>query len=53
MHEAFAADDAADFSRPWFAWANGLFGQLVLRLAAAHPRLVLRPGAPAPAGPPP
>ena len=43
----------ADFSRPWFAWANGLFGQLVLRLAASHPRLVLRPGAPAPAGPPP
>ena len=45
MHEAFAADDVADFSRPWFAWANGLFGQLVLQLASSHPRLVLRPGA--------
>ena len=53
MHEAFSAADPADFSRPWFAWANGLFGQLVLRLAASPPHLVLRPAAPAGASPAP
>lgn len=31
MHEAFDKDDPTRFSRPWFAWANGLFGALVLR----------------------
>lgn len=53
MHEAFSAADPADFSRPWFAWANGLFGQLVLRLAASHPHLVLRPAAETAPGLPP
>ncbi|MBP3228713.1 MAG: glycoside hydrolase family 125 protein [Bacteroidaceae bacterium] len=31
MHEAFHQDDATDYTRPWFAWANTLFGELVLR----------------------
>jgi meiotically up-regulated gene 157 (Mug157) protein len=42
MHEAFDADDAARFTRPWFAWANSLFGELVARLARHRPEL-LRP----------
>lgn len=33
MHESFNKDDAADFTRPWFAWANSLFAELLLRLA--------------------
>ena len=33
MHESFQKDDAHDFTRPWFAWANTLFGELVLKLA--------------------
>lgn len=37
MHEAFDADDPAQFSRPWFAWANSLFGELMLNLARNHP----------------
>ena len=37
MHEAFDADDPAQFSRPWFAWANSLFGELMLELAAHRP----------------
>lgn len=37
MHEAFDADDPAQFSRPWFAWANSLFGELMLRVAERHP----------------
>ena len=33
MHESFQKDDAGNFTRPWFAWANTLFGELVLKLA--------------------
>lgn len=29
MHEGFAADDPSMFTRPWFAWSNSLFAQLV------------------------
>ena len=32
MHEAFWKDDAGRFTRSWFAWANTLFGELVLNL---------------------
>lgn len=30
MHEGFNADDPTQFTRPWFAWANALFSELVL-----------------------
>jgi hypothetical protein len=40
MHEAFHKDDPANYTRPWFAWANGLFGELVLKLHAERPRLL-------------
>ena len=30
MHEGFSADDPGQFTRPWFAWANSLFSELVL-----------------------
>lgn len=42
MHEAFDVDDPAQFSRPWFAWANTLFGELVLTLYRAKPALLAR-----------
>ena len=32
MHESFDKDDATDFTRPWFAWANSLFAELMIRL---------------------
>ncbi|MFB6342753.1 glycoside hydrolase family 125 protein [Saccharicrinis sp. FJH62] len=32
MHETFHKDDPENFSRSWFAWANTLFGELVLKL---------------------
>ena len=32
MHESYNADDPKDFTRKWFAWANTLFGELILKL---------------------
>lgn len=32
IHESFHKDDPANFTRPWFAWQNTLFGELVLKL---------------------
>jgi meiotically up-regulated gene 157 (Mug157) protein len=31
MHESFDKDDATIYTRPWFAWQNTLFGELILR----------------------
>jgi meiotically up-regulated gene 157 (Mug157) protein len=39
MHEAFDVDNPANYSRPWFAWANSLFGELMLEIAARRPRI--------------
>ena len=32
MHESFHVDDPANYTRSWFAWQNGLFGELILKL---------------------
>lgn len=40
MHESFHKDDAMKFTRKWFAWANTLFGELMLKLVRERPALV-------------
>ena len=40
MHESFWKDDASKYTRPWFAWANTLFGELILTLARQKPALL-------------
>ena len=32
MHESFHVDDPANYTRSWFAWQNGLFGELILKI---------------------
>lgn len=40
MHEAFDQDDPAHYTRAWFAWANSLFGELIVELAARRPAVL-------------
>ncbi|HSY19737.1 MAG TPA: glycoside hydrolase family 125 protein [Candidatus Acidoferrales bacterium] len=40
MHEAFHKDDPKKFTRSWFAWANTIFGELVLKTYHERPRLL-------------
>jgi meiotically up-regulated gene 157 (Mug157) protein len=40
MHESFMKDDPSRFTRKWFAWANTLFGELVLETFRTKPDLL-------------
>jgi hypothetical protein len=40
MHEAFNKDDPTHFTRPWFAWANTIFGEFVLKTFKERPGLL-------------
>jgi meiotically up-regulated gene 157 (Mug157) protein len=40
MHESFEKDDAGDFTRKWFAWANSLFGELIIKLYTERQHLL-------------
>jgi meiotically up-regulated gene 157 (Mug157) protein len=40
MHESFNKNDPAQFTREWFAWANTLFGELILKLDQTNPKLL-------------
>lgn len=40
MHEAFHKDDAAKFTRAWFAWANTLFGEFIWKVYREKPALL-------------
>jgi meiotically up-regulated gene 157 (Mug157) protein len=40
MHESFYKDDPKRFTRSWFAWANTMFGELILKVYAERPQLL-------------
>ncbi|MGH1365977.1 MAG: glycoside hydrolase family 125 protein [Calditrichia bacterium] len=40
IHETFHKDDATRYSRSWFAWANTLFGELIVKLYRDKPQLL-------------
>lgn len=40
MHESFDVNDPAKFTRSWFAWANSLFGELIVDVLERHPQLL-------------
>ncbi|CAN5635268.1 glycoside hydrolase family 125 protein [soil metagenome] len=42
MHETFWKDDPKRFTRPWFAWANTIFGELIVLLDQKHPEILRR-----------
>lgn len=40
IHETFWMDNASKFTRTWFAWANTLFGELILHVDQKFPALL-------------
>jgi meiotically up-regulated gene 157 (Mug157) protein len=40
IHETFDQDDPAHFTRSWFAWANTLFGELIIDVQQRYPSLL-------------
>jgi hypothetical protein len=42
MHEAFHKDNPNDFNRSWFAWANTLFGELIIKIYHERRQLLMR-----------
>ncbi|MBN2279091.1 MAG: glycoside hydrolase family 125 protein [Candidatus Marinimicrobia bacterium] len=42
MHEAFLKDNPNDYYRSWFAWANTLFGELIIRIYDENSKILSR-----------
>jgi hypothetical protein len=40
MHESFNKDNPTDFTRKWFAWANTLFGELIIKTHKYYPGIL-------------
>ena len=40
MHEAFDKDNPENYYRSWFAWANTLFGELIIKVQQEKPHLL-------------
>lgn len=40
MHETFNKDNPEKFTRSWFAWANTLFGEMLIKIEKEHPELL-------------
>jgi meiotically up-regulated gene 157 (Mug157) protein len=42
VHESYDSNNARKFTRPWFAWANTLCGELLAQVATQSPHLLIR-----------
>lgn len=42
MHESVNVDNPKKYTRPWFGWANSLFGELILKIIEKYPRILER-----------
>ncbi len=40
MHESFHKDDPMKYTRKWFAWANTLFGELIIKISNEKPHIL-------------
>lgn len=40
MHESFHKNDPSKFTRSWFAWANTIFGEMILEVYKKNPALL-------------
>ena len=40
MHETFHKDNPEKYTRRWFAWANTIFGELILKVVNEHPSIL-------------
>ncbi|KAL8723534.1 MAG: hypothetical protein Q9225_000169 [Loekoesia sp. 1 TL-2023] len=45
VHESIHVDRVTDYTRSWFAWANSVFAQTILDIAARKPHLLFGKGA--------
>lgn len=46
IHESVSIYNATDYSRPWFAWANSYFAEMLLDLAERKPGLIFQDSKP-------
>jgi meiotically up-regulated gene 157 (Mug157) protein len=42
IHESFWKNNVYQYTRPWFAWANSLFGELILSIVKEKPYLIFK-----------
>lgn len=42
IHESVNVYNTSDFTRPWFAWANSYFAEMMLDLAERKPGLIFK-----------
>jgi hypothetical protein len=40
MHESFNKDNPEKYTRSWFAWANTIFGELILKIVKEYPAIL-------------